>query len=436
MANPYPSPYGRASLNPNIGGPIINEPAPKKKHKALIATIIIVIIIIIIIIIIILVTRKSTPAATTGTSTGTKCTANSQCLAPNKVCDITTGNCMVCLANSDCASPNPYCSNNTCVECLNSSQCTSPSTCISGTCCDLTPPVITPGSLTANLSTSSKITGTYTYSQGISSTAVVTIYDVNNMVLYTQPANNVLGNILVTEAETGSVLFPNTTYGVSVLIENPTCGNTANSAIVQVTTVACGNEPGAIVDTGISAVATVTTKLATANNSSGIQITVNYPSNTQSSNAPSPYDIYSGNATFGIIVYTTSGLEPNLAPMVARGLKAQNVNITNPPNYTFVLASPWLKITPVVGTTYYYRIWFEPCPSCVGCTTATCSGSGNGLPSCADSTVPICSNSSTLVCNDTSPPSCPTHSSPVCSGCNIPQCVSFLNAQHSVVATN
>jgi hypothetical protein len=372
MANPYPSPYGRASLNPSIGGPIINEPAPKKKHKALIATIIIVIIIIIIIIIIILVTRKSTPAATTGTSTGTKCTANSQCLAPNKVCDITTGNCMVCLANTDCAAPNPYCSNNTCVECLNSSQCISPSTCISGTCCDLTPPVITPGSLTANLSTSSKITGTYTYSQGISSTAVVTIYDVNNMVLYTQPANNVLGTILVTEAETGSVLFPNTTYGVSVLIENPTCGNTANSAIVQVTTVACSNEAAAPVFNSTIATATVTTNLPYANNMPGIEIQVNYTPQIQASTVPAYPDILSGVATFGMIVYTTSGMEPNLAPMLVRNIKGQG--FTSGPPDTWTIASPWVGITPQVGTTYYFKLWFEACPSCIAGRTPQCVG--------------------------------------------------------------
>lgn len=432
MASAYRSPYGRG-----ITPPIISEPSPKKKHRALIVTIIIVIIIIIIIIIVIFfVTRKSTPAATTGTSTGTKCTASSQCLAPNKVCNLTTGNCVVCLANGDCAAPNPYCSNNACVQCLADNNCTAPAVCKSGTCCDLTPPVIT--SLAANLTTSSRITGAYTFSQqSFNTTAIVTVYDVNNVPLYTQAPNNALGTILVTETETGSVLFPNTTYGVSVLIKNTTCGSTANSPIVQVTTVACGNEPGAMVDTGILLTqATVTTNLSTANNSPGISISVNYPSNPgQSNNAPVLSDIESGNATFGMIVYTISGLEPNLAPMVVRGLKAQNFVVINPPHYAFILASPWQGITPVDGTTYYFRIWFEACPNCTGCNTPGCT---SGVPTCSGAGQPLlCPTSTTFICSDLSTPSCSGTGTVDCTiGCNKPGCISPLNEENSVVATN
>jgi hypothetical protein len=367
------SPYGRGNASSYNTVPA----EPKKSRKGLIITIIIIVIIVIIIIIVIVLlsSKKSTP-----TPVLVKCTSNSQCLAPDKICNTATGVCVVCLGNSDCSAPTAICAGNTCVQCVSSTDCTSPATCKSGTCCDLTPPVIK--TLSANLTVSSAITGTYTYSQqSVGTTATVTIYDASGVLLYTQPPNNILGTISVTEAGSGGVIFPNTTYGVAVLITNTTCGATAKSTIMQVSTVACSNEPTNPNFSSISVNGTVTTPLPYVNNMPGVQVALNYFTtnsggmSVQSANAPNIRDISAGTATFGMIVYTTAGLEPSMAPMVVRGMKVQNFITEDPSNgyqYSFDVGSQWVGINPVAGTTYYCRLWYEPCPACTMGPTPGC----------------------------------------------------------------
>jgi len=343
--------YGR-------GQPEISPSERKKPKTGLIVGIIIgVVILIIIIIVVILFIRSRSSSSSTGTSSGAKCTADSQCLFPNKKCNLTTGNCVGCLVSSDCSAPTKVCnSSNKCVQCLNNSDCTAPAVCVSSTCCDNTPPTI--NSLNVSLNNPPDISGSYSFSQSIAnSTQVVRVFDKNNNLLYTQPANSNLGNIFITQAETKSVIFPNTIYNIDVSVQNSTCGNTAFSTKKSINTGTCSNYPTSPAPTSVVATSTANTPQSTTGNKPGISIHMTVNAGDPGFNAFELMDPL----LFGLIVYKPSGLEPNDAQMLVVNLQAQNTVIAS--NIQFDIGSPWQGLSPSVGDTLFFKFWFEH-PSC------------------------------------------------------------------------
>lgn len=98
------------------------------------------------------------------------CAINTDCPTATPICT-SNNTCIQCNANADCSGNTVYssqglnvCNNHVCVGCLTNTDCTSPATCVSGACCDLTPPNLTYG-CTATMSTIDTISGTFSYVQ-------------------------------------------------------------------------------------------------------------------------------------------------------------------------------------------------------------------------------------------------------------------------------
>lgn len=288
-------------------------PPPKSKKWIIILIIVLIVIGIIVGVIVFLLTRGSSNS--TPITPVTNCTTNNDCAAPNKVCNTSTKTCVQCLANSDCPT-NFNCANNK--------------------CCSNAAPTIT--TLQINMQKPAQITGSYTFIQPVANTTAVTqIYDDQGNVLYTQPANNNLGIITVTESETGSVIFANTVYKVGVAIISD-CGTSPFSDLVSISGNSCLPTTPSIV----SVSGTVTTNQVPSG-TPGVSISVTDTTGFFNS-------FFS--PKIGLLVYTQSGTFPNEAQMLV-----QNLNPINP--FTFTYQSGWVGITPNIGTTYYARFYIE-----------------------------------------------------------------------------
>lgn len=217
-----------------------STPAYAKKLSRRRATIIIILVIVLILVIIgviiyiVLKRRAQAKKISTGTVTGTKCLTNSDCLN-NKVCQTTTGICVLCLSNNNCSDPVNVCntSTNKCVACVTHADCANSNggTCISNTCCINTPPVLTDITLNSQFFS---VLGNYTFSQAPSgASAIVQVYEsggtnnTNDVVVYTQPATTNLGTLFVSGLEIcGNA--PGTVLKIAVAIRSK-CGTTAYS---------------------------------------------------------------------------------------------------------------------------------------------------------------------------------------------------------------
>lgn len=289
-------------------------PPPKSKKWIVILIIVIIIIGIIVGVIVFLLTRGSSGSNPAPTPI-TNCTSNSDCSAPNKVCNT---------------------NNKTCVQCLNNSDCPSNFNCANNKCCSNAAPTVT--TLQINMQKPAQITGSYTFIQPVANTTAVTeICDDQGNNLYTQAANNNLGIINVIETETNSVIFANTTYKVGVSIISD-CGTSPFSDLVDVSGTSCLPTTPSI----ISITGTVNTNQIPLG-TPGISVDV-----TDSTGFFAPFF----SPKIGLIVYTQSGTFPNRAQMLVQNLTPIN-------SFTFIYQTPWVGITPTIGTTYYARFWIE-----------------------------------------------------------------------------
>jgi hypothetical protein len=304
MSDPY------AYLKPDT------EITPPKKKKTWIVILIIVIVIILIVIILIFLLTRGSSGSGSGGQTTTKCTSNSNCSAPNKICNTANGNCVECLVDGDC--PTDF-------------------KCTGNKCCTNLPPTIT--TLSLDMHTPAQLMGSYTFLQSITNTTAVTqIYDSSGNILYTQAANNNLGIISVSESEVGSVIFANTEYQVGVSIKSD-CGTSAFSTLVPVTGTSCLPTTPSIVSIS-GTVNTNQSPLGTP----GINLTV--------TDTTGFFSVPFWSPKIGLLISTTPNKFPNEVEMLVQNISSVGFTISQ-------FQTAWSGITPTVGTTYYARFFIE-----------------------------------------------------------------------------
>lgn len=235
------SPYGRTVRNRDLRQVDVKateanlqdyaRPPPRRRRAFIIILIVLMILVIIGVLIWAFLRRRALAnAPSTGTITGEKCTADSDCVSDRK-CKVSTGFCVECLNDDNCDSPIPFCNTgtNVCVQCNNSGNCPSGTTCNNGNCCTNVPPVITSSNFSGG--TPYLITGSYTFSQSVPGT--VGILEVfreepgDDVLIYSQTPNPNLGSIFLSERELCSA-SPGQTLRATVKIRSP-CGTTDRS---------------------------------------------------------------------------------------------------------------------------------------------------------------------------------------------------------------
>ena len=165
-----------------------------------------------------------------------ECLAHSDCGGATPYCNSVSNICVNCITSANCPSGKPFCNpgNNECSECLSNGSCTAPKTCVNGTCCDVTAPII--NSLTGFLGPA-KITGTYTFTQNPSGAlAIIQLEDSTGAVLYVYNGIPVNGSINITQVSlSGPVIFyAGYTYRIRMRI-SLACGISELSAPFNVT---------------------------------------------------------------------------------------------------------------------------------------------------------------------------------------------------------
>lgn len=224
------------------------------------------------------------------------CITDPDCGGATPFCNTVTHNCAGCITDSQCPSNAPLCnpSNNFCVSCINSSQCVAPATCVSGRCCDLTPPSVHSAGITYTYSSGGAVALTLSgdYISNLSDqpgvVAALQTYDSTGFLLFTSSSFPADGTYSIEEGGYPRYYY-GYTYQIAIRLSTP-CGVTAYSPLFPVNVPLPTNGV-------IPVIASAIARVGSSNSSITVQLST--PNCTDHS-------------FFPIFYYTTTpGLDPN-----------------------------------------------------------------------------------------------------------------------------